>query len=278
MPEERADVIVNVLIAHTSPEEHPTWNNAWVRDAIDDLYTYNVSSKEQGHLQDMESQQKYVEKGVFDYTYAMEHCYEKETPYIAMFEDDVLLADGWLVRTLLGLRDVEKSAKKDKSWLFMRLFNQERSTGWATKRIGGNHEFWIILGIDFGFIIPFLLARRLWPRGRDHLSLESLSVLVGLFIPALVILFYQSGKASLLPPSPGVINEPFGCCSQLMVFPRAQVPVVLEFLRARREGQIDLYLNDLAEENGLARYALYPVQGQHIGTHDSLRTRKMATD
>jgi hypothetical protein len=69
----------------------------------------------------------------------------------------------------------------------------------------------------------------------------------------------------MLPPSPGVFNEPFGCCSQAMIFPRQQVPVLIDFLRRKQKGQVDLLLNELAIERGLARYALYPVQAQHIG-------------
>jgi hypothetical protein len=50
-----------------------------------------------------------------------------------------------------------------------------------------------------------------------------------------------------------------------MVFPRVQAPLVMEYLRERGQGQIDLMLDRLAEETALARFALYPVLVQHIG-------------
>ncbi|THZ18936.1 hypothetical protein D6C89_08015 [Aureobasidium pullulans] len=68
----------------------------------------------------------------------------------------------------------------------------------------------------------------------------------------------------MLPPHPGVRKEGFGCCAQGLVFPRAKAPRVVEYLNAKQSGQIDLMLDDLAREDKLDRYALYPVQVQHI--------------
>ncbi|KAG8414451.1 hypothetical protein J3459_014751, partial [Metarhizium acridum] len=178
-----------------------------------------------------------------------------------MFEDDILLAQGWLVRTLIGLQQISGDST---SWLYMRLFNQERSTGWENRHIGGNHEHWIIIGIGLFVSVPAWLLYRRCRWTRTIIDPVTIFLLVAIVNPALVILFFQSGKATMLPPSPGVFNEPFGCCSQAMVFPRQQVPLLIEFLQRRQKGQIDLLLNDLAVESGLARYALYPVQAQHI--------------
>lgn len=211
-----------------------------------------------------------------------------------MFEDDTLLADGWLVRTLQGLRGLEsKTAGDPNSWLFMRLFNQERSTGWASHQIGGNNEFWIILGVGLGIItiaaVAGAVTRRLqhqqrqWQRQRTKkkaktlqpdISPSTLFVLVCVLNPALVLLFFQCGKASVLPPAPGLFEESFGCCSQAMVFPRAQAPLVMEYLRERGQGQIDLMLDRLAEETALARFALYPVLVQHIGVDSARKTER----
>lgn len=168
------------------------------------------------------------------------------------------------MRTLKGLADI---ANKDREqhWLFMRLFNQERSIGWASHEIGGNNEFWIILGIGLGISLPALLARRRWRATQKYLDKETIFVVVFILVPGLVILVYQSGKASLFPPSPGVFNEPFGCCSQAMIFPRRQVPLLISELRRKKSGQVDLMLDEIAIGNQLDRYALYPVQAQHIG-------------
>lgn len=200
-----------------------------------------------------------------DYIYALQRCYKTGTPFVGMFEDDILLAQGWLVRTLLGLRQITSQGNEPSSWLFLRLFNQERSIGWASRHVGGNHEFWIIIGIAFCISAPAYLVNRRWRRARKFFDPITILMLVAIINPALVILFFQCGKASVLPPSPGVFKEPFGCCSQAMVFPREQVPVLIEFLQQKQKGQVDLLLNDLAQQKDLAQFALYPVQAQHIG-------------
>lgn len=199
---------------------------------------------------------------MFDYIYALEACAQTGTPYIGILEDDVLLADGWLVRALLGLRDI---SRLHKPWLYMRMFNQERSTGWSSRRIGSHNEHWIVLAVWAGGSGPVVLARRRWRAARTLLDPAALLVLAGVAVPALVVLFFQCGKASVWPPSRGVADEPFGCCSQVMVFPREQVASLVRFLGTRR-GQVDLLLNEWAEEASLARYALYPVMAQHMGT------------
>lgn len=275
---ERADLNLAVLIAETDPERHPSWSNpakpSWPRTVVDDMYTYTVQPAELEHLRDLTETSNFREKGVYDYIYAMQHCYETGTPYIAFFEDDVMLAEGWLVRTLLGIRDLEQMSPEPDSWLFMRLFNQERSIGWASHEIGGNNELWIVTGVGLLMCAIAWLIRRKWPAMRAHLDVPTMCLICLLVNPAIVVLFFQSGKASLLPHSPGVFDEPFGCCSQALVFPRAQAKAVIDFLRLRKDGQVDLFLDDLAREAGLKRFALYPVMAQHIGLSSARNTQE----
>lgn len=259
--EERNDLHISILIAETDPRQHPGWNHQWLNHAADDIFTYDVNDTQTKHLSDLEQSGKYQEKGVFDYTYALERCYATGALYIGMFEDDIILAEGWFMRILQGLSEISDSG----NWLFMRLFNQERSTGWSSREVGGNNEFLIILGIDVGIAASVWLVRRHWRSSRKYLDMETLAVTAFILVPGLIVLLYQSGKASLFPPPPGVFKEPFGCCSQAMVFPRAQVPLVVDSLKERKEGQIDLMLDEIASSNGLDRYALYPVLAQHIG-------------
>lgn len=202
---------------------------------------------------------------MYDYTYALQRCHDTGTPYIGVFEDDILMADGWLVRALLELGNLPSAGSGGDEWLLMRLFNQERSTGWASRQIGGNHEFWIILAM--GLVVGCLafLMHRQWRFTREYLNLEIVAVLTLFLIPALVVLFFQCGKASLLPPRAGVANEPFGRCSQAMIFPHDAIPGLQDFLRRKKAGQVDLLLNEYSQDAGLARLALYPVQAQHIG-------------
>ncbi|KAH6985426.1 hypothetical protein EDB80DRAFT_732530 [Ilyonectria destructans] len=123
MARERADLHISVLVAETDPTRHPSWHVGWIRHAVDDFYTYQVNATEKAHLQKLEEAGEYSEKGMFDYAYALQRCYDTGALYVGMFEDDIVMARGWFVRTLLGLRHISDIDKDDKSWLFMRLFN-----------------------------------------------------------------------------------------------------------------------------------------------------------
>lgn len=263
---ESNDLYINILNAEIDPSSHPAWQKPWLHEAIDRFESYSFSGpKEQKRIEKLAEDGAYGEKGVYDYTTALQRCFETRTPYVALFEDDILLADGWLMQTLAGLDKIPPVDDEHRSWLFMRLFNQERSMGWAGKKIGENHEYPIIFGIALGLSLTSMVLRRRLRWARKYLDVETMSVVVVILVPALVILFYQCGKASLLPPSPGVFDQPFGCCSQALVFPRSKIPLIIEYLQEKRSGQFDLMLDELAAEVGLTRYALYPVQAQHIG-------------
>lgn len=262
--QERQDLEISVLIAETDPTRHPSWSEEWLRRAVDTVYTYDDNSTSIKYIRKLEKSQNYQEKGVLDYTLGLQRCYDTGALYVGVFEDDILLAQGWFMRTVKGLADIA-SIDRQQNWLFMRLFNQERSIGWASHEIGGNNEFWIILGIGLGISAPAIFARRRWRATQKYLERDTLLVIVLLLVPGLVILVYQSGKASLFPPAAGVFNEPFGCCSQAMIYPRSQVPHLVSELQSKKKGQVDLILDEIAIGNRLDRYALYPVQAQHIG-------------
>ena len=263
---ERSALYLASFFTNSDPAIHPTWNTPWLASLLDEAYTYNVSDERLEELKRYETVGAVKPKGVFDYTYALQHCYEQGAEWVALFEGDVIFASGWFARMLDGLRQIEEVLRlRTSDWIFMRLFNQERSTGWSNRYVGGNNEHWISLGIDLVALPLLFIARRKSPGARRHLDNWTLAVLCFLAIPSMVVLFFKAGKASMLPPSPGVRIEPFGCCSQAMVFSRDQVPPTIQYLRERVEGQVDLMLNDRSRATGLARIALYPVQVQHIG-------------
>lgn len=118
-----------------------------------------------------------------------------------------------------------------------------------------------ILGIALKTAFSFF-ARRGWHFARTYIDPETAAVVVMVLLSALVILFFQSGRASLLLPPPGLFDEPFGCCPQAMVFLRTRAPLPLEVLGKQRKGQIELMLDQLAQESGLKRHASYAVQAQ----------------
>jgi hypothetical protein len=266
-PQERADIHVGVLFAHTNPEDHPSWRNPRLRSLVDEAFSYDMTLQNHTTIQDWEISHNYKRKGVFDYTHGLEYCLNTTTsPFIAIFEDDVIFAVGWLMYTLNNLTNLQmRLATQANDWLFLRLFNQERSIGWASRDIGGNHEFLITIIIAIPLVAIILLLRRRYPRTYRYLDYWTLAIVCLIIIPAFIVLFYQAGKASLFPPRPGIRDEAFGCCSQGLVFPRSAAFATVDMLKHRGSGQVDLILNDLADDQGLTRYAQYPVMMQHLG-------------
>jgi hypothetical protein len=75
-----------------------------------------------------------------DYIYVLDHCLKQNTPYIAILEDYIIAADGWLAKSLVGLPSLnaltEAQNESDKCCLYMRLFSTEKSLMWT------NADFW----------------------------------------------------------------------------------------------------------------------------------------
>ncbi|KAL2069200.1 hypothetical protein VTL71DRAFT_15538 [Oculimacula yallundae] len=277
-PVERADIDLKIYFADTDPIVHPSWQTV-LANVSDETYSPygTVSPSQFAKLVTLEREGNFGAKGSIDYATALNHCYATSTaPYIAIFEDDILVADSWLTRSLLALRDINaqmarKSVRKEPGWLFMRLFNEERASGWASHALFANNTPLISLGIGLALATILIYLRDYWKGGSKMLArrLDNAVIFVvcGLSVPAFVILFYQAGKASMLPPSPGVRMQDFGCCTQGMVFPRESVPGVVEHLHKAAEVHrpYDVAMDDYATENGLERFALYPVMVQHVG-------------
>ena len=229
------------------------------------MHGYNLPEAELETLEQLELKQDFLTKAVQDYIHALNDCYNTEAEWIIIFEDDILLADGWFIKTKQAIQNLVNQLQPNDDWLFMRLFNQERSIGWESHRIGGNNEFLIAIPISLTVFTVLCILRKRFQTLRPHFDNATLAVICLLAIPTFIVLFFQSGKANMLPPRPGIRKEDFGCCAQGMVFPRHQVALITEYLNFRQRGQIDMMLDELAVDNTLNRYALYPVQLQHVG-------------
>lgn len=159
------------------------------------------------------------------------------------------------------------------SWLYLRMFNQERSSGWG----GGygfrsNNAHFISLGVGIPLLAIILLARRFFlPRYFvRHIDGWVILITCGVAVPLFIWLFFASGKASLVGSPPGVYEEWFGCCSQALVFNRRHVQELSDFLMAATSkpggaGRGDMLPKDFAWEHGLARVSAYPMLAQHLG-------------
>ncbi|KAI9802056.1 MAG: hypothetical protein M1833_001977 [Piccolia ochrophora] len=274
---ERSDLNLSLLFASLDPAQHPTYHKAWVRDVVDHAYGYNdvLNAEDIAQLSSFEAQGAWQSKSSFDYRLALRQCYDhSSSPYIAIFEGDIILADGWMVRTLKALRDLETQMKADTKkadgdWLFLRLFNQERSTSWASRSLGANYEAPLSILLACIAYAVLKLVRGRSNLVRKQLDASAIMVICLVAIPSFVILFFQSGKASLLPPKAGVREELFGCCSQGLVFNRERIPALIDFLHTYEAIQYDLATKAYAKMNNYSMFSLYPVQIQHIGSRSS---------
>lgn len=103
---ERDRIHLLVFIANTDPEAHPAYREPWLAELADEILTYNQLEMDLDRIDRMTLR----EKGLFDYQYLLNSCYNTGTPYVALVEDDILAADGWLQRTLEGLDEAEEKS------------------------------------------------------------------------------------------------------------------------------------------------------------------------
>lgn len=196
-------------------------------------------------------------------------------PYIAIFEDDIIFAEGWLPKTIKALQKLStQSSMRD--WLYLRLFYTETALGWETESDFWYRNRWFtFLLAMFATLVALLGWRVIHPRTR--LEYTAIAVLVLIAAPAFTQLAFMVGKYNLHPLSGVERMDKFGCCTQALVFPRLQAQDLLDALSCR-DGQTDSIIETYADENGLERYALAPQVVQHVGLvssrdNDALNTR-----
>lgn len=205
-----------------------------------------------------------------DYVYLLNTCLETGAPYIFILEDDVILADGWMIKTLNGLFELSQGPiQRSASWLYLRLFYTETSLSWqATDYWYRNMPLAFFLVMATG-LVSLLTIRRKLPQTRPWIDNWTIAAVCLVIIPAFTALLYMVGKYSLLPLEGVVEMNIFGCCTQGLVYPREQVPGLIAFLQDRKAGQTDSMIEEYASNTQLTRYAFAPQQIQHVGLKSS---------
>ncbi|OTA82299.1 hypothetical protein M434DRAFT_401061 [Hypoxylon sp. CO27-5] len=285
-------------------KQHKSYAKFAAANLADEVFTYNSTLPPQQKeakihelalfAKDRTNKHALERKTVFDYAYALDRCVQTtDAPYIALFEGDILLADGWAAKTLNNLQIIEQMMKDPKrhdpkkgeiapgtpnTWLYLRLFNQERSFGWS----GGpgfrsNNVHIISIAVAVPLLLVLLVARRQLPRHlARHLDGWTLLVVCGIAVPLFIWLFYASGKAALLGSPRGVREEWFGCCNQALVYNRAHSKGLVDYMMtaSRREspGRSDMLPKQFAWDHGLARISAYPMLAQHAGRVSAIDT------
>lgn len=110
--DDREDMHIKVLIAHTNPLKHPDYLESWLSAGVDDVLLYrNLSESQLQLVEEGERNRAQLEKWVFDYTYLAKGCLATGAEYVAMLEGDVLAAEGWYTRTMEGLIEAEAQSR-----------------------------------------------------------------------------------------------------------------------------------------------------------------------
>ena len=221
-----------------------------------------------------------------DYTYALKQCKAINTPYVAIFEDDVILADGWMTKTLKAIADINKRQQaqfgapyKSRPWLYLRLFFTETSMWWDDSDFAyRNMPLIFIIAMFSTFATLQIVAnRRLAGRYSSYLDISITSVISFVAVPGFIGLAYMTGKYSLLVPNGVVEMNERGCCTQGLVFPGNQIDGLVYYLTEKKAYQVDSAIEEYATRDGLNRYAVMPQQLQHVGLKSSRKNLESFT-
>ncbi|EEP81351.1 predicted protein [Uncinocarpus reesii 1704] len=270
-PQERDDVHLILFIPHVDPTIHPLFASNWTAALADKILLYDVDSDKLDHLRQLEKEGGlFREKALFDYVYLLKACQDVGTPYVVMVEDDVVAMDGWYHRTKRALEDAERQTRRlgASKYLYLRLFYTQGLLGW-------NKEEWFTYLVSSATAVAILAAillitRRYIPCSVRILSNQVIIVLCLICAPLCIILFFASGRLSMLSTPAGVHQMPrFGCCSQALAFPRNRVADVISWYETKRIGFADSLLEEYANANDEIRWALTPSVFQHVGVKSS---------
>ncbi|KAH7361144.1 integral membrane protein-like protein [Pyrenochaeta sp. MPI-SDFR-AT-0127] len=272
--EERREIYFMVFLPHSNPAVHPAYSEAWLSGLVDEVITYEFGKDRMQYILDMEAKGgKFVEKGLFDYSYLLTKCAEQFTPYIAIFEDDTIAIDGWYHRTIAAIHEAEQQAALQRSksdFLYLRLFYTEEFFGWNSED-WKTYLFNSILVAAIPTVAIFLI-RFTKPTTRLSLTLMTPRTFLSMYalLAVVILLFFFLGRITVLPLPHGVHEMPqFGCCSQAFVFPNTKALELVSYFKERPLGYMDVLTEDFANERGELRYAVTPPLVQHVGRKSS---------
>jgi hypothetical protein len=289
-PPERRSLHFQVYLAQTDPSAHRLWHSPLLNvsngivNGLSTPISVDTSPKNLERLKNYEKDRNLNAKTALDFSFALKSCLDAapHSKYIALIEGDVIFAEGWFAYALEALAHIEsmKDGRRQK-WLDIRLFHPESNTGWAERRLFGNHVPQIILFINAVVMAAVAAIRYARLRHGVHvlftawLSNANLAVLCVVVIPVAVVTFFGAGKASIasLFLHPGVHQQNWGCCTQTIIFPTRNIEPLIHTLQTRTEETTpDWSIMQHARREGLSRYVLNPVLIQHRGAMESVIT------
>ena len=267
--EERKDLWLVGFIVDLDPKEHLAYNEKWLKELSDQVITYDdVDMWEMRGKVENFSKDDFRKKALVDYTVLLKECYKKGVPWVVMLEDDVVGADGWFARTkkavegLAGRRDFH-------DMLYLRLFYNERLLGWNSEEWLGYVVRSLLVEISIAAIL--FAALRYVPHAPTYLTSRTLTTILFVCTPICITLYFAAGRLTVASPSTGLNRmDTYGCCSQAFVFPREQIPDLINWYESQPDGGfVDVLTETYANDNDLARWALTPSVFQHVGSKSS---------
>lgn len=267
-PEERKRIYLMPLIAHTNPSLHPAFNEDWLHEVSDEVLLYDPSDPRYDQIEHWESNLLFREKALFDYTYLLQACRDRDTDYIVILEDDVIAMDGWFHRTMQALRSIEERTRPH-GYLYLRLFHTEEFLGW-------NAEDWPTY-LSYSILALFVtmtlcLLLRSTPIFRKHHRDHALLFICFLYLPLCILLFFAAGtrlvRHSRYPLGIRLMNS-HGCCGQGLVFRNEMATELISHYNSKGIGFVDMLTEEYADHRGYDRYAIVPSVLQHVGSTSS---------
>lgn len=269
--EERGQIFLNVLVAHTDSHQHPDFSRRWLHEIPDRLLEYDPHNPLYEQVKSWEKEGLYRNKTIFDYTYLLQDCYNTGASYVLMVEDDTLAARHWYSSTMEALHTVEKLMRarpQSTQWAYLRLFFMEELLGWNSEEwpryLLASFTVWFCIALIYGLFTHATTRRG----GTIPRSITAFIFL--LLIPASVLLHFAAGRQTMWPMHPGVheLNK-FGCCSQALVFPRPVIPLIIAQSDLVTDWLVDMMIETIADRKELVRWATVPALFQHIGSTSS---------
>ncbi|KAK0737022.1 hypothetical protein B0T21DRAFT_309681 [Apiosordaria backusii] len=299
-PEERGSIHLVVLLADRPAKKHSAWGEEWLEKVVDEVLVYDdippptETGREKVYKQVpfelVEGRTRgvtRVENMRLDHSLLVETCMRNGAEYFVLVEDDVVAGRDWMRQLKRGLGYVEgESKRKGEEWLYLRLFYSELLMGWNSEE-WATYLAWSCV-VYAAVLVGFLVARgRRWccfgklgrggGGGNAHLYRYATAMGFGLWLPALIALYFLSGRVSTSRVNPFMwtshgVREMmnYGCCAQGLLFPRRQLEGVFKLMRYppyRFPG--DMILEGYAGDHGLKKWALDPSVFQHVGFTES---------
>jgi len=208
-----------------------------------------------------------------DYLYALRLCYETGAANVLMFEDDIIVIDGWVAKIREALKIIEPKSRSPRdefwNWVYLRLFYTETSITWEDTDFAWRNINLIFFFASVTGVAGMFILRRAAPMTRRHLDNLSIAVVCSITIPAFIALYFMIGKLSLQPPPTVFVLNKHGCCTQGLLFPRSQISDLMKYLEERVHGQTDQMIEDYADRDGKQRLATAKQLVQHVGLQSS---------